>query len=257
MEEIGVETIKHCQLGRVFSNIMANGVTRIVIPYSTQIPVDSKFLNQKNEVVDIKWFSFEDVHKLNWAYDHKDVFNHALESGEIDGYLTRDIKSIIGDWEEFLSRIFEDLKAAKIEVNEFELDHIAYRAITNESFEAHCKMLDCVCKRLNRNTIRNRYVDVYEFNTPLIYKGRTTRYIELLAPADGDEFSEGLEHAEFIVNGYKLREILDMYPNFEWNTNSLNRKIGPDIGIKLTNGYGVKFKTQSFAEVVRLENLAK
>ena len=91
---------------------------------------------------------------------------------------------------------------------------------------------------------------------PIVFDGRRIRYIELLAPAEGDQFAEGLEHAEFIINGCGLEEFITKYPNLEWNTNAIAREIGPDVGVKLSGGFGVKFKTMSFPEIVRLEALA-
>jgi 8-oxo-dGTP pyrophosphatase MutT (NUDIX family)/predicted metalloenzyme YecM len=254
-EEIGVETINHQQIGKVFSNIMTNGVTRLVIPHLAQIPENSKFIKQNEEVADIKWFSFEEALKLDWAYEHKDAFLFALESGIVDKYLAKDVVEIIGDWQNFLDEILKGLKNINIGVDEFELDHIAYRATNETSFISHCKMLESVAKLLHRNTIRNRFIDIYELFTPIRYDGRIIRYIELLAPAEGDKFNEGLEHAEFVITNIKLNEFVEKFPTLEWNTNAINRNIGADIGIKLSNGYGVKFITQTISEIIELEHM--
>lgn len=75
-----------------------------------------------------------------------------------------------------------------------------------------------------------------------------------MAPAEGDNFGEGLEHAEFIISGCSLQKFADKYKNVKWNLNSINREFGAEIGIIFGNGYNVKFKTMSMPEIIRLES---
>lgn len=252
MEEIGVETENHQFIGKVFSNIMQNGITRIVLPYLASVPSEVEFKSQKGEVENIKWFDFEEAIKLNWAHDHKEVFNFALESGVINKYIGDKVDTIIGDWNKFLDKIFLNLKSVKIDVDKFELDHIAYRATTEKSFVKLSNELVNVARKINRNTIRDRFVDAYQFNEPLIYRGRDICFFELMAPAEGDQFNEGLEHIEFIVDK-DLHDFVKNYPSLKWNVNAIDRPIGADVGIYFENGANIKFKTMSMPSIIRLE----
>lgn len=165
-----------------------------------------------------------------------------------------EVGNIIGDWNNFLDTIFDDLDRLNIDITQFELDHIAYRSTTNDSFTQVGEKLEMIAKRINRNTIRNRFIDIYEFDTPLIYKGRVIKFIELTAPAEGDVFNEGLEHVEFIINKISLDDFVKKHKDLNWNLNAINREVGADIGIGLKSGYGAKFKTMSMPEIIRLES---
>lgn len=164
------------------------------------------------------------------------------------------ITEILGNYDDFLDIVLEDLKFINIDVTSYEIDHIAYRSTTSDSFKELGEKLKTVAKRINRNTIRNRFIDIYEFNTPLIYNGRSVKFIELTAPAEGDIFKEGLEHVEFIVNNTNLFDFVKKHNNLDWNLSAIDREIGADIGVRLKSGYGAKFKTMSMPEIIRLES---
>lgn len=254
-EEIGVKTEKHQFVGKIFANkISDSNDTRIVLPHFATIAENSKVKLQKEEIQDYNWFTFDEALKLDWAYDHKQIFEYAINSRGIYKYLEIQIDQIIGPWSIFLDTIFKDLEKSNIDASQYELDHVAYRATTDTSFNQISEALSKVAKRINRNTIRNRFIDIFELETPLSYKGRSIKFVELTAPADGDTFNEGLEHVEFIINNISLADFVKKYHGLDWNLNAIDREIGPDIGIRLQSGYGAKFKTMSMAEIIRLES---
>ena len=94
---------------------------------------------------------------------------------------------------------------------------------------------------------------MYLLFEPLIYNGQKIKYFEILTPAKGDKFDNGLEHAEFIIEE-DLREFIKKYPSLDWNTNAIEREIGADAGTRFKNQANVKFKTMSMSEIIRLEN---
>jgi predicted metalloenzyme YecM len=161
------------------------------------------------------------------------------------------------DYKKFLDNIFTNLNESDIDVGGYELDHIAYRATTNQSFDKVGLDLNQVGMKIFRNVIRNRFIDIYKLNTPIKYLEREIKFIELLAPAEGDTFNEGLEHVEFVVDNYNLHEFIEKHSSLSWNTNSIDREIGAEVGIKFENGANVKFKTMSMPEIIRLESNKK
>lgn len=166
-----------------------------------------------------------------------------------------DIKTVIGDYEAFLNKVFENLKKAGVEVGSYELDHIAYRATTLESFEKLSCELPNFGKMIHRIVIRNRFVDKYLLDEPINFGGRTIYLLEMLAPAEGDKFSEGLEHAEFVVKDMTLIEFIKKYCRLNWNTKGINREIDPEIAVYFDNGANVKFHTLPLKKVVKMEKL--
>lgn len=165
-----------------------------------------------------------------------------------------EVIDIIGNWNNFLDTVFKDIASYKIDVSQYELDHIAYRSITDSSFNEVGKKLEMIAKRINRNTIRNRFIDIYKFDIPLFYNGRTIKFIEHTAPAEGDIFKEGLEHVEFIINNISLEDFVKKHKDLNWNLNSINREIGAEIGLLFENNANIKFKTMSMPEIIRLES---
>ncbi|MFZ3301510.1 MAG: VOC family protein [Microgenomates group bacterium] len=158
------------------------------------------------------------------------------------------------DYINFLDNIFLNLKDIGIDVDKYVLDHVAYRATTDQQFKKISDQLKILGKKIHRITIRNRYVDIYRLNDPIKYLQRTIEFIELLAPAEGDNFKEGLEHVEFIIDDLNLHDFVKKYNSLDWNVNSIDRKIGAEVGIKFKNGANIKFKTMSMPEIIRLES---
>lgn len=160
---------------------------------------------------------------------------------------------ILGKYQVFVTRVLANLQSMDIDVGAYELDHIAYRATTEESFSVACRVLPEVATQVSRKVIRDRYVDIWKLNEPLHYENREIVYLEILAPAVGDQFYEGLEHAEFVVNDRSLQVLVVAHPELTWNLNSLNREPNPEIGLKFDDGVNVKFHMLSIAKVIELE----
>ena len=154
----------------------------------------------------------------------------------------------------FLDQVFKNLSNLGIDTMPYELDHIAYRATTQESFKNVTAYLSVEGTRIHRKIIRNRFVDIYKLNKPLSYKDRNISFVELLSPAEGDTFVEGLEHVEFVVADHKLKEIVENHPSELWNLNGINREYNAEIGLLFENGANVKFHTTPISEVIRHED---
>jgi predicted metalloenzyme YecM len=161
------------------------------------------------------------------------------------------ISDIIGDYKKFLDDVYKNLEELKISVVGFPIDHIVYRTTTKERYEAIRKQLLQFGKIISEIIIRERPVAIIKLNEPLMYKGMKISYFEILAPAKGDTFSEGLEHAEFVIN-IEFSKITEKYPSVNFIFN--DKKINPELILKFPNNANVKFHELPINEVIKLQN---
>jgi len=153
----------------------------------------------------------------------------------------------ISDYKIFLDKIFESLSEKDIDITSMELDHLAYRTQTKEEFQEARKEFSKIGEIISENLVRGRAVPVYKLNEPLEYKGRTISYLELMAPAKGDQFEFGLEHVEF-VTPKDLKEIMKKYPGLDFIDRSEEKD--PNIILKLGDNLAVKFHNKSLLDTV-------
>ncbi len=124
-----------------------------------------------------------------------------------------DIKSVIGDHEFFLDQVFDNLKNVGISLDGFvELDHVAYRTESIEKYEEIKKELLSFLKPYDEVKFVGRSILVGRLERPLTYQGFQIEGIEVLAPKESNSYKNGLEHAEFVING-TLEDFRKKYDN--------------------------------------------
>ena len=160
------------------------------------------------------------------------------------------ITKIIGDYHTFLDTVFTNLEDTQIDVSDFYIDHIAYRTLTEEDYILRKDQLSPYGEMISEKIIRDRPVAIFKLNTPLSYNHSTIPYFELLAPADGDAYQEGLEHAEFVVD-IPLSQIARKYPSIL--SVLKDRKINAELVLKFPNNANVKFHELPIDEVIEIE----
>jgi len=158
------------------------------------------------------------------------------------------IKSIIGDYENFLDRIFDSLKESGFSMDEFkELDHIAYRTESLENYEKIKKGLLEFSQNYSDKIFGGRPVLVCRLKEPLSYDNFMIEGIEVLAPKGDNKFKEGLEHAEFITKT-TLSEFREKHNNISFNLDAYAREDNPELIVELKD-CAAKFHMQSLLEV--------
>jgi len=157
------------------------------------------------------------------------------------------------DCNPFLDQFFQNLKADKIDVANFELDHVCYRVETEKRYKEMKIMLDGLGQKLTEFKIRKREISTYHLNKPIVYLDREIHCIELSSPREDLFFPEGFEHAEFVINE-SLTDFMGRYPNIEFNTEALNRELNPEL-IRQYEGIAVKFHNYSLEYTIK--NLQK
>jgi predicted metalloenzyme YecM len=155
---------------------------------------------------------------------------------------------IIGDYKDFLDKIFSSLKNAGFDLKEFrELDHIGYRV---ESLERYCELKKGLVEfyeAYSDKEFAGRPVLVCKLKEPLNYGEFKIEGVEVLAPKKNNKFREGLEHAE-LVTKTTLPEFLERHKNIKFNLNAYDRKENPELIIEFEN-CAVKFHEQSLLKV--------
>lgn len=164
------------------------------------------------------------------------------------------IENIIGDYKKFLVKILSNLDNADINFYSYrfsEIDHIAYRVESNESYENKKKELDKIGQNISEIKVRGRFISIFKLNQPIIYGTYKIPSIELPAPKKDSDYKEGLEHAEMVVSK-SLQEIMDERKDLDWELKRPESH-NPELILKFDDGLTVKFHNQSIEKIIEFE----
>ena len=156
------------------------------------------------------------------------------------------------NYEKFLDKIFANLFLVEISTEGLLLDHIAYRATTSESYNRLFKELVKENKLLDTAIIRDREIAIFELRQAIRYDVHVIPFFELMAPAIGDTYNEGLEHAEFVIDD--IDSFRQKYPKLTFGFKE--RAINSELVLKFENNANVKFHTKDIARVIKLQEQA-
>lgn len=163
------------------------------------------------------------------------------------------MKELIGDYEAFLTsiaQVFEKIGIAKAEL--VMCDHLCYRVATEERYQQMRELLSNSAQDIGEVPVSGRLITTFELDQPLRAAGWSVPCIELPAPKDGSPYSEGLEHAEFVVPN--LQRFMQLHSELPFNTAALTKQINPELGLKMSqHRLSVKFHEIALGAVVRLE----
>lgn len=164
-----------------------------------------------------------------------------------------ELKNIIGDHTEFLDEILEEVKSEGFDMTDFsQLDHICYRTSSMENYDDKKNELENVARLLGETTVNGRPISTFRLNQPILHDTWRIDAIELPAPKPGNTHQEGLEHIEFVLYD-DIPTFLSKYSDKNFNLDSANRGINPEIGLKLGK-FSVKFHLLSLTTVLFLEH---
>jgi len=158
------------------------------------------------------------------------------------------LETIIGDYNPFLNKIFDNLEKDGINVANYELDHLCYRVAEQTRYEELKQVLLQYGTLLTEAQVGGRAVSTFHLNEPLRFGEREIPCIELPAPKESSYYSEGYEHVEFVID-LDFPSFIKQYPQVDFDTKSMNNKINPDVKIDYS-GYSVKFHHHSLKEVI-------
>lgn len=163
-----------------------------------------------------------------------------------------ELQNIIGDYPTFLAQMLKEMVDAGFDMDDFvQMDHMCYRVSSLEAYATKKQELATVGKLLSEAQIGGRPIAVYRFNEPICYRNWRIDAIEIPAPKDGVETAEGLEHVEFVLYD-DMPTFLEKYADKQFDLQSANRDINPEIGYKLPS-CNVKFHLLNLPTAVYLQ----
>lgn len=163
-----------------------------------------------------------------------------------------DIISIIGDPKPLIHSINAILDKTGISREELAaLDHIAYRVETAERYNELVGQLSKTAILRGITEVAGRPIATFEFFQYLEVEGWTIPYLELPAPKEGSPYTEGLEHAEFVVIG-SLRAFIDRHSDLPFDHKALKKDLNPELGLKV-NKCNIKFHEAQLGAIVGIE----
>ncbi len=158
----------------------------------------------------------------------------------------------LNNWQTFIAALLAELKKLNVDVSSYQLDHLAYRTTSKQEYEETKEEFKKLGELMPEATIRHRRIAIIKLKEPLTYQNYRIEALELLEPAEGDQFRTGFEHAEFVVS-QKLSDLLEKYPQLDWNTKALARVNNPELGLRLGDNLGVKFHKLPILEVRKIQ----
>jgi len=163
--------------------------------------------------------------------------------------MTNSIIELLGSSSAFLDNLFDYLFEKKIDVSNYELDHICYRVETEERYQTLKIALNNLGELLTESQIGGRAIASIKLNTPIIYKNRKIDVVELPAPKKGSFYKEGFEHVEFVID-IPFADFMAGYPHLNFITKDLKKSVNQGVTLKETD-FSVKFHHHTLEYVIR------
>ncbi len=183
-----------------------------------------------------------------------DIRNQLVhEAFEFEYEAQHPLFEILGNPNQFLTSLFSQLGELKIDVQQYEMDHICYRVETEDKYVSVKNELLNFGKLLTEKEIGGRSISIIKLDKPILFhdkkkKKRKIFLIELPAPKSGSFYREGFEHVEFAI-GEDPKNFISKYPDINFDIKGINKKINADLRLKLGN-CSVKFHEYSLEYVV-------
>jgi uncharacterized protein len=152
----------------------------------------------------------------------------------------------------FLRDVFFDLEEHKIKVeDQWELDHLCYRADRDEHYQALKKDFSQFAELLIETPVNGRMISAFKLHKPFYFKHWKIEVVELPAPKPGKVTSLGFEHVE-VVCDVPFEKLIEQYSYLTLDLKGLSKAINPELEITLGKR-NIKFHHSSLEEVVKLE----
>jgi len=153
--------------------------------------------------------------------------------------------------QQFLIKIFKELKLAKIDIDKWYIDHLCYRTSSSENYESMKSNFSLLGDLLIESEVNGRNIATYKLFKPIHFHGRSIELVEVPAPKKGKATLEGFEHIEVVID-ISFEELINQYPDIIFNDNALSKKLNPELEIEFSN-CAIKFHHQSLEEVIKIE----
>lgn len=161
------------------------------------------------------------------------------------------MKKVLGDYSAMLDSVLDAIQILNFK-SPLICDHICYRVETNEKYEEIKNNLLAYSSLVGETLVSKRLISIFKLNSPIKYNNLTISCVELPAPKHGSKYTEGWEHAEFVIP--ELTDFIDNNPLVSFNHKAMSRELNPELGYKINNNYQVKFHPLHILDVIKKEN---
>lgn len=169
-----------------------------------------------------------------------------------------------------LKQVLEKLGIYQI-CTDLEIDHICVRLKKPETVESLKNELLRVGQLISSVNVNGREISIFQLKDPLMLGAWKTHGVELPYPKPDHSYSDGWEHAEFVLKGLEntMSEVRKMFFRTFTNLDIEELKLkyhysedepnaegdqtaNPTIGLKI-DGVGIKFHASPIQTVVRFQ----
>jgi uncharacterized protein len=159
---------------------------------------------------------------------------------------------VLSDVVGFLDTFTAKVATTGIDISGFNLDHVAYQASTSEDYENRKPDFKSICDYQHVAMIGGRQVAVFRLKNPIMYKGYKVIALELIEPTQGQQCKSAWEHAEYVIDT-SFQNFISKYPDLDWDTSSIDRKVYSHLKLRLDEITRVKFHLHDILETIKLE----
>ena len=152
----------------------------------------------------------------------------------------------------FLERLEENQKALEIDLFKFPIDHLCYRVENIFDYYYKKEIFAKLGVLLIESEIDGRLISTYKLKRPIEFKKQKIYLIELPAPKFNNAYKEGFEHAEAVISD-SFKKFMASYPRLKFDLSAADKKVNPEIRLKLAPGINIKFHHQSLEDVILIE----
>ena len=157
---------------------------------------------------------------------------------------------VLDNYKNFIDQLITKIKANGIDLSNYELDHLGYKASSNEDYDDLKKEMSDLGEEVSEELVNGRRVGIYKLKEPLVYDKYIIPAMELIAPKEGEVCPSSLEHVEFVVDT-SLEEFAGRYPTLDWNMTKINQTLFPMITLDLGSNTQVKFHHKPVLEIIK------
>jgi uncharacterized protein len=152
----------------------------------------------------------------------------------------------------FLDKFTDMVDELGIDVSSYNMDHVAYLASSTSDYENVRDELLSEGSLVHEPIIGGRRVGMIKLNNPISHKGNNIIALEIVENKPDQMCKSGWEHAEYVIDS-SYEDLIDKYPNFEWDTSSVDRPDWSHLKLKLNDDMQVKFHKVDILETIRLD----
>ena len=159
------------------------------------------------------------------------------------------------DLDKFEQKLKINLDLIGLNINNLILDHIAYRADSNEHAEEVKTELLTKSKIISEEIIADRPIFILELLEPITILGQKVFHIKLAYPKLSNNYQRGWEHIELVIPPYES-DYKKLIKNIEGQYPELTLQDNPNFELKINKGDQVEGQQPNPIITLSFENQA-